>query len=276
MSEDWELWDDNSKDVEDKTTNMFANEDLVDKEKEEREAKSRAEEQKRVREEMEKNKKEKGEEKDYEKLYSDRFVKASAVKVLTREEIIAQNPTFSEEQINEMMSRQAEEKIGDTLFENDVEETKKADGLISKISELKGEKNYKAFGKEVAEYIISNGQSHNHIPKFFSELFHALSDKITTTKMRGIVTDFDARLKKRKEEEDRKITEDKKLVTDNKKSKGKKKAKLGGVTKALDTNKMMMDDMFANNDADGEGEYDDYGDEGDGYVDYGRDDIGFM
>lgn len=276
MSEDWELWDDNSKDVEDKTTNMFANEDLVDKEKEEREAKSRAEEQKRVREEMEKNKKEKGEEKDYEKLYSDRFVKASAVKVLTREEIIAQNPTFSEEQINEMMSRQAEEKIGDTLFENDVEETKKTDGLISKISELKGEKNYKAFGKEVAEYIISNGQSHNHIPKFFSELFHALSDKITTTKMRGIVTDFDARLKKRKEEEDRKIAEDKKLVTDNKKSKGKKKAKLGGVTKALDTNKMMMDDMFANNDADGEGEYDDYGDEGDGYVDYGRDDIGFM
>lgn len=276
MSEDWELWDDNSKDVEDKTTNMFANEDLVDKEKEEREAKSRAEEQKRVRDEMEKNKKEKGEEKDYEKLYSDRFVKASAVKVLTREEIIAQNPTFSEEQINEMMSRQAEEKIGDTLFENDVEETKKTDGLISKISELKGEKNYKAFGKEVAEYIISNGQSHNHIPKFFSELFHALSDKITTTKMRGIVTDFDARLKKRKEEEDRKIAEDKKLVTDNKKSKGKKKAKLGGVTKALDTNKMMMDDMFANNDADGEGEYDDYGDEGDGYVDYGRDDIGFM
>ena len=94
--------------------------------------------------------------------------------------------------------------------------------------------------------------------------------------MRGIVTDFDTILKKRKEEEDKKIAEDKKLVVDNKKSKGKKKAKLGGVTKALDTNKMMMDDMFTNNEADGEGEYDDYGDEGDGYVDYGRDDLGFM
>jgi hypothetical protein len=277
---DWEDWADEEKEVEDNTTNnnKFANEALVDEEKEERETKIREEEQKRVKTEIDNNKKEKKkDEKDYEKIYNDRFDKAGAIKNLTREEIATQNPDFSEEKINEMLSKQAEEKIGDTLFEDDTaEESKKVDGLISKISELKGEKNYKAFGKEVAEYIVSNGQSHNHIPKFFSELFHALSDKITVVKMRSIVTDFDARLKKRKDEEDRKAAEAKKLNTDTKKSKGKKKATLGGVTKALDTNKMMMDDMFGNNGDDGEGEYDDYGNEGDGYVDYGRDDIDFI
>jgi hypothetical protein len=276
---DWEEWADGDKEVENNTANdKFANEALVDEGKEEREAKTRAEEQKRVKAEMDKNKMEKKkDEKDYEKIYNDRFSKAGAIKNLTREEIAKQNPDFSQEKISEMLSKQADEKIGDNLFEDDtVEESKKVGGLATKISELKGEKNYKAFGKEVAEYIISNGQSQNHIPKFFSELFHALSDKITVVKMRNIVTDFDARLKKRKDDEDRKVAEEKKLNTDPKKSKGKKKAKLGGVTKALDTNKMMMEDMFGDNNDDGEGEYDDYGDEGDGYVDYGRDDIDFI
>jgi hypothetical protein len=269
---DWEQWADDDKQLEEEDVNKkFENEEVIDKDKEERERKERAEAKKLEKEEIKKNQQEKKkEEKDYDKLFNEKFEKAGAVKPLSREEIIKENPNLSEAQIDELVSRQSETGITDNLFDNDGEETPKSLGVT--VENLKGEKAYKEFGKKVAEYMIEKGQSHNHIPKFFGELFHALSDKITVTKMRNIVNDFDSRLKLKLEEEEKKKREDMKL---EKKAKTNKKTKLAGVTKALDTEKMLMSDMFVEN-AQGEGEYDDYGDEGDGYVDYGRDDLDFM
>lgn len=274
---DWEEWADEAKEIEDTTANKkFADEEVVDKDKEERERKERAEARKEMNEQIKKNKEQnKKDEKDYEKIYNDRIKKAGALKALSREEVRKQNPTLTEAQVDELMSRQAEETIGDTLFGEEAEATPK-NSLGSNIKELKGEKAYKAFGKEVAEYIVANGQSNNHIPKFFSELFNALSDKITVTKMKTIVTDFNDKLQKQKEEEDRKKAEEKKLEKKEKGGKNNKKVKVGGVTKALDTNKMLMADVFNMDEGEGEGDYDDYGADGDQYVDYGRDDIDFI
>jgi hypothetical protein len=274
--DDWEDWADETKEIEDNTVNKkFADEEVVDKDKEERERKERQEAKKELQEQIKKTQEEKKkDEKDYEKIYNDRIKKAGALKTLSREEIKRQNPTLTEAQIDELMSRQAEEGMGENLFSEDTEATPK-NSLGSSIKELKGEKAYKAFGREVAEYMIANGQSHNHIPKFFGELFNALSDKITITKMKTIVNDFNDKLQKQKDEEDRKKAEEKKLEKKEKGGKNKKKATVGGVTKALDTNKMLMADVFNADEAEGEGDYD-YGDEGDQYVDYGRDNIDFM
>lgn len=273
---DWEDFADENVEIEDKTADKkFAEEELVDKDKEEREKKEREKQREEIKKEIEENAKEKkANEKDYEKLYNDRVNKnsGSTKKNLTREEMVAANPGLNDAQIDELMSRQADGDLGDELFANDTEtdpQTPKKSGIQSTITELKGEKNYKAFGKEVAQYIVSEGQNHNHIPRFFSELFHELSEKLTTTKMKNIVSDFDKRLQKRIDEEKQKEAEEKKLA--GKTAKGKKKAKLAGVSKgANDANQLMMDDVF---DEDAEGEYGDYGDE---YVDYGRDDIDFM
>lgn len=272
--DDWEAFADEDAVIEqDDNKNKFADEEIVDKDKEEREAKQKAEESKIAKEEAKKQREEKKkDEKDYDKMFNDRFEKAGAVKLLSREEIKKKNPGLTEAQIDELMSRQAEENMGDNLFGDDTDQTPKA-GLGSSITELKGEKAYKEFGREIAKHIAENGQSNNHIPKFFSELFNGLADKITIVKMRNIVSDFDNKLQKRKEEEDRKEREAKKL---EKKPKNKKKATLGGVTKALDTNKLMLDDVFED-EQNPEGEdYDDYGDEGDQYVDYGKDQYDFM
>jgi hypothetical protein len=203
-------------------------------------------------------------------LFDAKFEKAGAIKLLTRDEVKERNPGLRDAQIDELMSKQGESGMTDELFGDGGDETPKTLGTT--ITDLKGEKAYKKFGNEVAEYIIANGQSQNHIPKFFSELFNSLSDKVTVKKMRNIVTDFDDKLKKKLQEEDAKKREEQKL---EKKPKANKKAKLAGVTKAHDTNKVLMDDMFAGDDGEDDGEGD-YGDEGDGYDAYARDDIDFM
>ena len=110
-------------------------------------------------------------------------------------------------------------------------------------------------------------------PGFFSELFNGLSDKITPKKLMTIINDFENKLKKRKEEEERKKAEENKA---EKKQKGKKKANIGGVGKAMDHAQNLIDDVFDAEEDYGEGDYYDYGDEGDGYEPYARDDIDFM
>lgn len=275
--DDWEAFADEDAVIDkDDNKNKFADEEIVDKDKEEREAKAKAEESKIAKEEAKKQREEKKkDEKDYDKMFNDRFEKAGAVKILSREEVIKKNPGLTDAQIDELMSRQAEENMGDDLFGDETDRTDQTPkaGLGTSITELKGEKAYKEFGREIAKHIAENGQSNNHIPKFFSELFNGLADKITIVKMRNIVSDFDHKLQKRKDEEDQKEREAKKL---EKKTKSKKKATLGGVTKALDTNKLILDDVFEE-DQDAEGEdYGDYGDEGAQYVNYGKDEYDFM
>lgn len=276
---DWEDFADENIEIKNENVNKkFEDEKVVDKDKEEREAKAREEEQRIKKEEAKKNREEKKkDEKDYDKLFEQRFQNAGAVTTLTREQVKQKHPNLTDAQIDELISRESDASLGDNLFGDDAQTPKNTkEGLASSIKELKGEKNYKLLGKEVAEYICANGQSNNFIPKFFSELFNGLADKITVTKMRSIVSDFDDKLKKKKEEEDIKEREAKKL---EKKPKSSKKPKLAGVTKALDTNKLMVDDVFGGKqygDDDGEGEYDDYGDEGDGFVDGGRVEYDFM
>ena len=275
---DWEDFADDDAVVEDDSNKKkFADEELVDDQKEEREKKERAEEKKKIQEEIKQNKKEKvKEEKDYEKMFQERNKGKETNQDLTREEIRKNHPEFTEAQIDEEMSRREEGKIGDNLFENDTTGTDVAEvvnnsGFNTKIKDLKGEKNYKQFARDVAEFMTSKGQNHNHIPKFFSELFHSLSEKITTSKMSSIVRDFDTKLKKRKADEEKKLAEEKKL---EKKSKGKKKAGLAGVSKGADTGRAMMDDVFDDDYAEGDEDDYDYGDEGDNYVE--RDEIDFM
>lgn len=271
---DWEDWADEEKEIEENDVNeKFADEEVVDKDKEERERQERLAEKKAHQEEIKKAQEEKKkDEKDYEKLFNERLGIDDKDKkgVMTKEEIKKENPTWTDAQINDYMSRQAEEVIGSDLFAND--KSKDEPALGKNIKELKGEKAYKEFGKEVADYIISNGQSNNHIPRFFSELFNGLSDKITITKLRTIINDFDTKLKKKKEEEERKKNEDSKA---DKKQKGKKKAKVGGVGKAMDLAQNLIDDVFDEEEYP-EGEYADYGDEGDAYDPYARDQIDFM
>ena len=162
--------------------------------------------------------------KDYDKIYNKRFEDQKDIKNLSREEIKKNNPELTEAQVDEMMSRQAEEKIGDTLFENNTTEPENEvtpQGFITNITNLKGEKKFKEFAKEVAEYISNNSQNYNHIPKFFSELLHALDDKIPTPKMINIVKDYEAKLTKRKKEENKDAEGDNK-ITKKSKNKGKK------------------------------------------------------
>lgn len=86
--------------------------------------------------------------------------------------------------------------------------------------------------------------------------------------MRNIINDFDEKLKKKKEEEDKKIAEEKKL---EKKPKVNKKPTIAGVSKGgSNYNTKIFDDL---EDDYGEGEDDG---EGDGYVYYERDPYDFM
>ncbi|CAI2377909.1 unnamed protein product [Moneuplotes crassus] len=273
---DWEDFADEDADIEQtQDTKKFEDEELVDKDKEEREEKERLEEKKIIQAEIEHNRKEKKkDEVDYDKKFAERHKIDEETKDLTREEVKKQNPNFTEIQIDEFMSRQAEEKIGDDLFGGDNEpETPKTGGFVTSLTEIKGEKKYKDFARDVADYLKTNGKSPGQIPKFFSQLFHELGTEITTGKMAFIVKEFNNAIDKKKEDEDKKRDDDKKK---EKKSKGKKKAGLAGVSKAQDTvvmNTAMANDMFENEDY-GEGEDYDYG--GDQYQDYGRDDLDFM
>lgn len=213
----------------------------------------------------------KADEKDYEKLYNERHKKPEEEKVVTREDLKKQNPKLTDAQIDEMLSRLSEEAMCN-IFEGDADDSSKKDAAkatMFSVKELKGEKAYKTLGKEIGEYIAKEGQSHNHIPRLFGALFHELSEKVSVIKMRQIVKDFDERLKIKEKEEKDKADAEKKL--DKKKPKNKK-AKVGGVSKALDSNVLLLDNAFAD-EYDGEGEYEG---EGDSYVDYGRDEIDFM
>ena len=280
--DDWEDWDNDDKQIESNNTNdKFKDEQVVDKDKEIREQKERAEEKRILKEEQQKKHEEKKKnEKDYEQMYNKRIGKDvnEEAKVMSAEELRKQNPDMSEAQINDMISRQSEQKIGDSLFvEEEAPKSKKQQNKYPfTVEQLKGEKAYKQFGKEVGEYIAKQGQSHNHIPRFFSSMFHELSDKVTIAKMRNIVKDFDDRLKAKEKEEKEKKDAEKKL--EKKSSKKNKKTAIGGVSKALQNNQTYLDDVFTGAYDDyGEGEGDYYGEgEGDQYVDYGRDEIDFM
>ncbi len=274
---DWEDFADDDVEIDQaETAKKFVDEELIDKDKEERERKEREEERKIIQAEIEKNKQEKKkDEVDYEKKFRERHQNKEEEKDLSREQVKEQNPDFTEGQIDEFMSRQAEEKIGDDLFGGDTtenESTAPKKGFVSSQTEIKGEKKYKEFAKEVAAYLIENGQSANQIPKFFSQLFHELGSELTAGKMAFIVKDFNSTIQKKKDDEDAKRFEDQKKDKKNN-NKGKKKAGLAGVSKGND-NLAMVDDMFGD---DGEGDDYDYDEEGaDGYQDYGRDDIDFI
>lgn len=99
-------------------------------------------------------------------------------------------------------------------------------------------------------------------------MFNVLGEKITIQKMRNIISDFDEKLKKKKDEMDMKIAEEKKL---EKKPKVNKKPTVAGANKGgANINAMLFNDI---DDEDAEGEDDG---EGDGYVNYERDPYDFM
>mmetsp|Transcript_22695 Transcript_22695/g.26054 ORF Transcript_22695/g.26054 Transcript_22695/m.26054 type:complete len:268 (-) Transcript_22695:29-832(-) len=267
MEDDWEEFADENKEIESAANaKKFDDEQLIDHDKEERERKERQELKKELKEEIKKNQTDnKTNEKDYEKLYNERLgIKQEKKNDYTFDELKALNPGFSDSQINDLLSRQSEAKIGNDLFADDGNLK-----LCFSFPELKGEKVYKKFGEEIAKFISENGNSNNHIPKFFGELFNGLAEKITIAKMQSIIKDFDEKLKKKKkDEEDEKKAEEKIL---DKKPKNKK-PKMGGALKGNNKISKANDVLFQDDD-EGEG---DYGDEGDTYVNYERDPYDFM
>ena len=101
---------------------------------------------KEIKKEIEAHKEEnKKDKKDYEKIYNQRIgLEEKKSEVLTKEELMKQNPNMTEEQINDLLSRQSEQAIGDNLFDDD----KKDNGnlkLSFSFKELKGEKIYKKY-----------------------------------------------------------------------------------------------------------------------------------
>lgn len=262
--DDWEKWGDDEAEVKENNQDKFKDEQVYDKEKEEREKKEReVERQARIEESK---KKEPVEEKDYEKMYANRFEKKSDNTVKTKEDLLKENPNLTEAQLSELLSRQADDDIAGNLFggDNTPKEAPVKPKMPFNFDTLKGEKAYKQVGKEIGEFIATKGQSHNFIPQLIGALIAELTDKMTAVKMRSVVSDFENLLKKKEQESVKKPQ----AVP-----KKKKKTAVGGVGKALDSNNLIINDVFNEDFDDGEGEY---GNEGDGYVDYGRDDIDFI
>lgn len=142
---DWEDFADENIDIGDKNSNKvkFENEQVVDHDKEEREQKEREEQKRKAQQEMEAQKKEnEKDKKDYEKVYNERIGATDKKEaVLTKEQLMKENPNMTEAQINDLLSRQSEQALGNNLFEEE-----KDDGnlkLTFKFKELKGEKIYK-------------------------------------------------------------------------------------------------------------------------------------
>ena len=131
--------------------------------------------------------------KDYEKMYDQRMNKGKKnQKVRSREdEIRAANPGITEQQLREMLSREAEEGLADNLFEPD---------LGTDAAGLKKEKDYVEFGRKVRDVLYEGGAPYN-IPKFFGEAFQGLSKSLSSEEIKDVVNMLTVHLNEKIKEE---------------------------------------------------------------------------
>lgn len=244
-SEDWENAADDmleDKPKEEKKEQTFADEDNVDSDEEEAKKKEAAKKEAEAKK-LAEPPKQKTKAKDYDAMFEARRGKKVAAAGSSAAATNTQG--LSKAAKGEALSKDAEADITEQLFAADIN---------TEASNLKTEKNYISFAKQVSD-VLYEGQTPYNIPAFFNELSRGLTKtKLTAEDMKKILNGITLMY-------NNKVAEEKKAQGGNKKKPSKPSL---AVTKGTDNlrnnNPQMVADLMGNEDDYGD-EYGEYGEE---------------